>query len=138
MSTPVPAGIDEREVGIRLAHHVGEAGVQDGWLAGQRGLWVHDGGKRLELDDDRVGGVAREIAVGSHDHGDGLAAVADGVGGHGIVGWRWERRANRHRPEELFHLGARVNGGHAGHGLRRARIELRILPWAMSLRLKAT
>ena len=60
-------------------------------------LDVDDRRQLVVVDDDRVGGVAREVAIGGDDDGDRLAAVADRVDGDRAMIRRRERRADRHR-----------------------------------------
>ena len=60
-------------------------------------------------DDDRVGGIARGVAIGCDDDGDRLAGVTHDVDGHGMMRRRRERRADRHRREDLGDVGAGVD-----------------------------
>ena len=43
----------------------------------QRGLDIDDGGQRLDVDRDQLGGIEGLIAALGHDHGDRLADMAD-------------------------------------------------------------
>ena len=70
-------------------------------LPGHRRFGIDDGRQRVVVDDDRVGGIAREVAIARDDDGDRLAGVAHGVDGHRMMRRRRERRADRHRRQEL-------------------------------------
>ena len=53
-------------------------------LAFHGGFGIDDDRERIVLDDDRVRGIAREIAIGCDDDGNGLAGVTHDVDGrHG-------------------------------------------------------
>ena len=76
-------------------------------------------------DDDRVGGVARQVAIGGDHDGDRLAGVAHHVDGHRVMRRRRERRADRHRREHLRDVGAGVDRFDAVHLLGGAGVDLR-------------
>ena len=68
---------------------VREGGMNDRRLPGHRLFEIDDGRQRVVRHDDRVGGVARDVAIARHDDGDRLAAVADRVDGdRAMVGRR--------------------------------------------------
>jgi hypothetical protein len=81
-------GVDVPEV-PHLIHDLvaaGSAGVQLRLIGVSGVLGVHDDGKRLVLDLDRVEGVLGDVAVlGRHD-GHDLAGEASAVGGHVVPG----------------------------------------------------
>src|ERR1051326_501000 len=49
------------------------------------------GGERIELDDDGVRGVARDVSIARNDHGNRLADETDGVDGHRAMLGRGKR-----------------------------------------------
>jgi hypothetical protein len=85
---------------------VGKVGVDDRRLAGHRLLDVDDGWQRVVRNDDRIGGVPRQIPILRDDDGDRLAGEPDRVDCDGAVLGRGERRADRHRREEFRDLRA--------------------------------
>ena len=97
--------------------------VQEGRAVLHRRLRVDHGGQFLVLDRDRVGGVAREVAVGGDDDGHGLAHVAHLVGGDGVVVGSGEGGADGHGAEVFGQLRARDHEFDALHGRRLARID---------------
>ena len=94
-------------------------------LAAHRHLGVDDRGQRLVRHDDRIGGVAGEVAIGGDDDRDRLASEANDVSGDGVMRWRRERRADRHRRQELGNLFAGEHGFDAVHRLRGADVDRR-------------
>jgi hypothetical protein len=92
-------------------------------LPGHRELGIDDRGQGFVRHDDRVGGVACEVPIRRHDHGNRLAGKADDVGGDRMMDRRGEGRADRHRREELGDLLAGIHRLDALHRLRRARVD---------------
>ena len=70
---------------------------------------IHDGGRRLVLDGDRLDGILGDVAVVGHDEGHRLADVADLVGGEWALRARLDQRGmrdqQRARGVELAQLG---------------------------------
>ena len=83
---------------------VREVRVDQRRLAGHGQLGIDDGRQRSYSTDDGVGRVARDVAIGGHDDRHRLAGVAHDVDGDGTMRGRRERRADRHRAEELGDL----------------------------------
>ena len=87
-------------------------------LPGHRELGIHHRGERIVRDDDRMRRVARQVAIPGDDDRDRLADVAHAALGDGAMLRRRERRADRHRREEL---GDQLAGEHSLHALHRVR-----------------
>ena len=90
---------------------------------GQRRAAVHHGGQGLVADLDRLGGVARLGGGLGDDEGDGLAHMADGIGGQRMAGGDDDRGDGRHHGgagQRADALGGEVGMGQhqadAGHG----------------------
>ena len=90
----------------RYGQVVGERLVDHDRLAGHRQLGIDHHRQRIVVDDDRVGRVTGDIAIGGHHHRHRLAGVTHDVDGHGAVIGRGEGRADRHRREQLGDLRA--------------------------------
>ncbi len=120
-------GSFECGVGIAAVHHPVEADV-----VGDIGVKLRrsrfrcfegiDGDRqRLVVDIDRVGGIARLIAIGCDDDRDGVSDVADCVDCDRRIGWRFRIRTGddpcaRDRAEAgVLHLLAGVHAEDAGH-----------------------
>ena len=97
--------------------------MDDRRLPRHRQLEIHDGRQRVVSDDDRIGGIPRDVAIARHDDGDRLAAVADRVHGDRTMFRRGERRADRHGRQELGDLRAGEDRFDAVHRLRGARVD---------------
>ena len=102
---------------------VGEVLVDDRRLPGHRLFEVDDGRQRVVGDDDGVSRVARDVAIGGDDDGNGFAAVANGVHGDRAMVRRRKRRADRHRRQEFGDLGAGEHRFDAFHRLGGAGID---------------
>ena len=102
---------------------VRKGGMDDRRLPRHRQLEIHDRRQRVVGDDDRVGGVPRDVAIARHDDGDRLAAVADRVHGDRAMVGRRERRADRHGRQELRDLRAGEDRFDAFHRLRGTRVD---------------
>ncbi len=97
--------------------------MDDGRLPRHRQLGIDDGGQGIDVDHDRVRGIARRVAVARHDHRHRLAREADHVGRDGAVRWRGKGRADRHRPEQLRDLRAGEHRLDAVHRLGGAGVD---------------
>ena len=92
---------------------------------------VHDDRQRRVVHHDALKGVARDVAIGRHDHRDRLPDVADDLRldrighdrDHPLRPAAPLAAAVRHRPGELLELRAGVDGEHAGQRLRHARVD---------------
>ena len=89
---------------------VRERRVNDGRLPGHGELEIHDRRQRVIRHDDRVCGIASDVAIGRDHDRDRLAAVADRVDRDRAVIRRRERRPDRHRRQELGDLRAGEDG----------------------------
>jgi hypothetical protein len=97
--------------------------VNDRRLAGHGLLEIDHRRQRVVLHHDRVRGISSDVAIAGHDDGDRLAAVADGVDRDRAMLGRGERRADRHRREELGVLGAGEHRFDPLHRLRGAGVD---------------
>ena len=97
-------------------------------LAGHRQLGIDDGRQRIVRHDDRVRGIASDIAIRRDDDGDRLAGEADDVGRNRAMLGRREWRPDRHRREELGDLRAGEHRLDAVHRLRGADVNRRDPP----------
>ena len=97
--------------------------VDDDRLARHRQLGIDDHGQRIVVDDDRVGRVAGDVAIGGHHHRHRLAGVTHHVDRHGAVIGRGERRADRHRREQRRDLRAGEHRFDALHRLGGAGVD---------------
>ncbi len=82
---------------------------------------VHDDRQRIVVDVDRVDGVARDVGVGGHRYGDGVADEVDAVACEDGVRRRLQagdRRGARHGAARRVHVGAGKDADHAGDRLR--------------------
>jgi hypothetical protein len=67
----------------------------------QRRQCVHDGGLRVDVDLDELGGVLGEVARLGHDDDDGFADVADVAVGQHPAGRPAGVRAHHRHPERV-------------------------------------
>ena len=104
------AAAHEHVVGRLLVDHRGAAGSA-------RRARVDDRRQRIAVEDDEVGGVLGEVAVGGDDRGDRLAVEADPVAGEERLGGLDVGAQRRPRPQ----LAARDLGIVAGHHRDHAR-----------------
>ncbi len=116
-ATPVPLGTSA------TARLFGKVLVDDAGLAFHRRFGIDDDRQRIVRDDDRVGGIAREVAIGRDDDGHRLAGVAHHVDGDRVMRRRRKRRADRHRREHLRDVGAGVDRFDAVHLLGGAGVD---------------
>ena len=100
-----------------------EVGMDLRRLAGHRQLGIDHRRQRLVVDDDGVGGVARQVTVGGNHHRHRLAHIADRVDRHRRMIGRRERRADRHRADELRNLGAGIDRLDPRHRLGGAGVD---------------
>ena len=107
-------------------------------LAGHRLFRIDHRRERLVIDGDRVGRIARDVAVGGDHHRNRLADVADHVHRNRPVLRRRKRRRHPHRRQELGDLIAPVKTASTPSIAAAALTSMeRIRPCGMSLRLKA-
>ena len=112
-----------------LVHLVGaELLVDEVRALVQRGLDVRDDRERVVLDEDVLGGVDRDAAVGAEDDRDGVADVLDDAPGQrpvlGVVDLdALGRPGHRQRGEQVGHVLAGVDGDDVVAGLGRALVD---------------
>ena len=119
-----PVGLGKCCVNVPERHLAAEVHVvaellEHQWLCWIEGVVVgHDRFEHLDVLYDQLERVLRHIPALRHDHGDGVADVADLVGGEGVKPWQLHSRKGRcprrhsglSRTGQALHVLARVDG----------------------------